>query len=231
MTNSIMDTPQHRTAARVYGGFFLLAFLSYGAGSGIIANYADSAEGLAGIFANTSTFTVGIILMAIVHTFVNIGLAVVMLPILKPYNATVTYGYFTAAITATLIAVIGAIFMWLLVPLSGAYVSSTGDTAYFDTLAMLLKNGGFVSYQLSMTLWGLGGMAFCYMLFISNLVPRVFPVWGCIGYLMFMTGTVAELFGYPIGLMMSSVGGLFEVTLSLWLIFKGFNSLTSSNAV
>ncbi|MEK6204792.1 MAG: hypothetical protein N2B02_04080, partial [Amylibacter sp.] len=39
--------------------------------------------------------------MAVVHTFVNIGLAVVMLPILKQYNKTVTYGYFGTAIAAS----------------------------------------------------------------------------------------------------------------------------------
>ncbi len=160
--------------------------------------------------------------MAIVHTFVNIGLATVMLPILKPFNKTVTYGYFAAAITATTVAVIGAIFMALLVPLSDAY-PATADTAHIETLAMLLNKGGFYAYQISMTIWGLGGLLFVYVLNKSGLVPRLFPIWGFAGYLIFMTGTTAEMFGYPIGVMLSVPGGLFEIALSLWLIFKGFN--------
>ena len=207
------QTSPHRKAARTYGLFFLLAFLSYGAGSGITASMGGD---LTAIADAKSTFTIGILLMAIVHTFVNIGLATVMLPILKPFNKTVTYGYFAAAITATTVAVIGAIFMALLVPLSDV----TTDT---ETLAMLLNKGSFYAYQISMTIWGLGGLMFVYVLGKSNLVPRLFPIWGAFGYLVFMTGTTAEMFGYPIGVMLSAPGGLFEVSLSLWLIFKGFN--------
>ncbi len=69
---------------------------------------------------------------------------------------------------------------------------------------------------------------FVYVLGKSKLVPRVFPTWGAIGYLVFMTGTTAEMFGYPIGVILSAPGGLFEISLSLWLIFKGFNPSTKS---
>lgn len=225
MTQQITTNSPHRVAARVYGIFFLLAFLSYGVGSGIVASYADGADGLAGIFANKTIYIFGFILMAVVHSFVNIGLAVVMLPILKQYNKTVTYGYVGAAIAATVVAIVGAMFMLLLVPLSEAAINS--DAAHIETLAMLLKKGGFYGYQLGMTLWGMGGLMFCYVLYISKLVPRLLPIWGAVGYLIFMTGTIGELFGYGIGLMLSAPGGLFEVSLSLWLIFKGFNASNS----
>ena len=224
MTTNITTKSPLRLAARVYGILFLLTFLTYGGGSAIVANYADGAGGLAELFANKTTYIIGFLLMAVVHTFANIGLVTVMLPILKVYNQTVTYGYFGVAIAATVVALVGAMFMGLLVPLSEAFVNSTGDTTYYDTLATLLKKGGFYGYQLGMTLWGLGGLMFSYVLYISKLVPRLFPIWGCIGYLVFMTGTVAEMFGYPIGVMLSAPGGLFEVSLSLWLIFKGFNT-------
>lgn len=212
-----LSTPS-RAAARTYGIFFLLAFLSYGVGSGIVANYADN---LPAIAAGEATFTIGIILMAVVHTFVNIGLVTVMLPILKPHNTTVAYGYFGGAVSATVVAVVGAMFMLLLVPLSEV-AAAGADT---ETLSHVLKKGGFYGYQLSMTLWGLAGLLFCYLLYISNLVPRLFPIWGAIGYLIFITGTLAEMFGYGIGVLLSAPGGLFEVSLSLWLIVKGFNTV------
>jgi len=111
--------------------------------------------------------------------------------------------------------------MALLVPLSDAYATST-DTGHIETLAILLNKGGFYAYQISMTIWGLGGLLFVSVLYKSALVPKFFPIWGAIGYLVFMTGTTAEMFGYPIGVMLSAPGSLFEVALSLWLIFKGF---------
>ena len=37
----------------------------------------------------------------------------------------------------------------------------------------------------------------------------------------FISGTVAELFGLNIGVQLAIPGGLFEITLSIWLIIKG----------
>jgi len=219
----------NQTAARVYGVFFLLAFLSYGSGSAIVATYADGAQGLAGVFAHKSLYVAGFILMAVVHSVVNIGLAVIMLPILKPFAKTAAYGYFAAAVAATVVAIVGALFLVLLVPLSAAFAAQNSDAAYFQTMAMVLKKGGFYAYQLGMTLWGLGGLMLCYALYIARLVPRFLPVWGVFGYLVFIVGTMSEMFGYGIGVMLSAPGGLFEITLSVWLIFKGFNA-ASSNA-
>ena len=49
------ETNAHRTAARLFGVFFILAFLSYGIGSSLVASVADGGDGLAGIFANRTT--------------------------------------------------------------------------------------------------------------------------------------------------------------------------------
>jgi len=219
MTAGTATKQPNRLAARVYGILFLLAFLSYGTGSALVANLADSNAALTEIASHKAVFTLGIVLMAIVHTFANVGLAIVMLPILKPYNNTVAYGYVALAIAATVVAIVGAVFLMLLIPLSEASGSTSGSA---DMLAVVLKKAGFYGYQLGMTIWGMAGLLFCYLLFISKRVPRVFPFWGAIGYAVFMVGTLAEVFGFPIGLMLSAPGGLFEIALSLWLIFRGF---------
>ena len=75
-----------------------------------------------------------------------------------------------------------------------------------------------------MAIWGIGGLMFSYLLYISKLVPRMFAVWGLAGYTIFFAGTILELFGYPVGLLMDIPGGLFEISLSVWLIIKGFNA-------
>ncbi len=73
-----------------------------------------------------------------------------------------------------------------------------------------------------MAIWGLGGLMFCYLLYISKLVPRGLSIWGFLGYIVFIAGTITELFGYPFGVQLAIPGGLFEITLSIWLIIKGF---------
>lgn len=214
----------HRMPARLFGVFFILTFLSYGIGSGLVATVAEDPQGLAGVLANKATLMTGVILMAIVHTLFNVGLTVLMFPVLKPFNRFLAYGYFAAGIAATVTLIVGSVFLALMVPLSEASLASSSDGAYFETLALLLKQGGFYGYQLGMTLWGLGGLMLCYVLLISRLVPRLLSVWGLVGYVIFLTGTLAELFGLEIGVMLSIPGGLFEISLSLWLIICGFSA-------
>ena len=218
------ELESHRIAARLFGIFFILAFLSYGVGSGIVAMVADSPEGLAGYVDHGTMLIAGVLLMAVVHSFVNIGLSVLAFPVLNSVNGFLAHGYFAAGIAATVTAVVGALFLALLVPLGEAFVSAGTGEDYFDTLALLLKKGGFYGYQVSMTLWGIGGLMLCYVLYVSRLVPRPLAVWGLLGYVIFMVGTTAEMFGYGIGVMLAIPGGLFELGLSLWLIVKGFDA-------
>lgn len=223
------DFKSHRLAARLFGIFFILAFASYGAGSSMVASVADNALGLDGVFAGTTTLMIGVFLMAIVHSFVNIGLSVLAFPALNTVSGYAARGYLAAGITATTTAVIGALFLALLVPLSDAFVAGDTAGAPFDAIALVLKQGGFFGYQMSMTLWGLGGLILCTTLFVGRLVPRLLAVWGLVGYVVFMVGTTAEMFGYPIGVMLALPGGLFELSLSVWLIVKGFNLPKSAN--
>lgn len=216
-----------KTAARTFGIFFILAFVSYGLGSGIVESNAGMTDSLASIHANKYPLIIGVILMALVHTIVNIGLPVIMMPILKKFNMTMSYGYLSAGIAATVTIIVGAIFIMLLVPLSSAFVETeTANTLHFETISMVLKKGNFFAYQISMAIWGFGGLMFCYLLYVSKLVPRLLSVWGLIGYAIFISGTILELFGYEYGVALAIPGGLLEISLSVWLIVKGFNQST-----
>tara|TARA_B100001115_G_scaffold99057_1_gene72918 strand:+ start:4127 stop:4801 length:675 start_codon:yes stop_codon:yes gene_type:complete len=214
-----------KTVARIFGVFFILAFLSYGIGNGFIANLLNKSNAFELIQEKESTFILSYIQMALVHTLVNIGLPVLMLPILKPFGKTLTYGYLSAGIAATLILIVGAIFLLLNIPLSSiALGAEAGVQGNFDLISQLLIKGNFYAYQTGMTIWGMGGILFCSLMYRSQIVPRFFAFWGMLGYLIFGIGTLAELFGYEIGLLLSLPGGLFEITLSIWLILKGFKA-------
>jgi len=215
----------HRNTARLWGIFFIIAFLAYGIGSGMIDTITSTPDFLSNVNDNNTTIVVGVILIALVHTFVNIGLPVLLLPILKPFHKNLSYGYLSFAIASTTVIVVSGIFLMLLIPLSSEYVKAGSAAAdYFVTIGDLLKMGGFYAYQIGMAIWGLGGLLFVAVLYKSKIVSRVFSVWGFVGYAVFIAGTIFELFGSSVGVMLAIPGGLFEVSLSLWLIFKGFNS-------
>ena len=217
----------HKIAARIFGIFFILTFLSYGIGSGLIDSIIATPDFLSNVYANKTQIIIGVVLMAIIHTFLNIGLPIIVLPILKPYNRYFAYGYLGAAITATAILAAGTIFSLLLLPLSDAYVKA-GSAAIpnIETMGILLKKGGFFAYHMGMALWSLGGLMFVSVLYKSKLIPRLMSAWGIIGYIFLVSGSILELFGHNDIVEIGSVipGGLFEITLSIWLIVKGFNS-------
>ncbi|MFT5505214.1 MAG: hypothetical protein ACI845_002737 [Gammaproteobacteria bacterium] len=102
----------YKTEARTFGIFFILAFLSYGIGSGLIESIINTPDFLSHVYANKTMIVIGVILVALIHSFLNIGLPVIMLPILKPYNPYRAYGYLSTAILATTILAVGAIFYY-----------------------------------------------------------------------------------------------------------------------
>ena len=84
---------------------------------------------------------------------------------------------------------------------------------------------------------GLGGLIFSYLLYQSNLIPRLLSVLGLMGYALLSIGVLLDLLGYfsmntDIGMLIYLPGGLFELFLPIWLFIKGFNSpaITSASA-
>jgi len=214
----------HTIKARLIGLFFILSFVSYGLGSGLIESLTSERDMLANISNNPDQLIIGVILMAILHTVFNIGLSVTMFAVLKSDNSILSYVYLCGAMIATTILVIGSLFLLLLLPLSDSYLEADPVLkASLDTVAMLLHQVGDYAYQVGMALWGLGGLALCYILYQSLLVPRFIAAWGFVGYTFLILGTILELFGYQVGVLLSLPGGLFELFLSVWLMVKGFH--------
>jgi hypothetical protein len=68
-----------------------------------------------------------------------------------------------------------------------------------------------------------GCVFLCWLLLRTRLIPRPLVILGLIGYPILAAGTIAELFGIHIGLLLTIPGGLFELALAFWLLIKGFN--------
>jgi hypothetical protein len=215
----------HKTAARIFGVLFLISFLAYGTGTAFIQSIVGAPDILSHVYDSQTLIVVAALLMGVIHTVTNIGLPVVLRPVLKPRNETLYFGYLSAAIVATVALLVGVIFLLLLLPLSEAFTRSGSAVAgQAETMAILLREANYYSYQIGMAIWSLGGLMFCFMLYRYKLIPRLMPVWGVAGYAVFLSGCILAIFGLDFGLIHTAPGALFEVFLSLWLIVKGFNS-------
>jgi hypothetical protein len=213
-----------KTAARTFGIAFLIGYISYGLGFGLLNTIVDSTNSLVLIFNSKYQVIFEAAVMMAILAPVNIVLGVIMTPIFKRYNQSLAYGYLSAAIASTVLLILGAVFLLLLVPLSEEFVKSgSADTKNIELLFLLCKKANFFSYQIAMVVWGFGGLIFSYLLFISKLVPQWLSIWGLVGYIIFISGAFFALFGVNIDVILDIPGGLFELFLSFWLIIKGFN--------
>jgi hypothetical protein len=208
---------------RIFGILFLLAFVAYGAGNGLAASALGSPHSLAYVHAHKTQLILGAVLMGLIHSFLILALSAIMASLLGRHGKIAAYGYLGAAIVSSTLLAVGAIFLMLLAPLSDDLLKAgTLDANGRQVLSELFQKGNFFAYQIGMGVWGFGGLMLCHLLYASNALPRFIPVWGFIGYLVFISGAALELLGHKAGMIASVPGGLFEILLGTWLIVRGF---------
>jgi len=211
----------HKTTSKFVGLLFLAAMFSYGVGFGLVESLLAAPNFLAHIFENNILFLSGSILMML-NSCIVIGIGIFMFPILKKYNKNMALVYFSTRVIEALLLLCGIIALLLILDLGQQYLDSSERSA-LQSLSATYIHVNYLVYQWAMIILGLGSVLFCGVLYQYSLIPKPLALWGMIGYFCLFAGAVLELFGFPIGLMFSIPGGLFELFLPFWLFFKGFN--------
>lgn len=212
---------------RMFGIFFICSFLSYSIGMAQM-DITQSMPALPKNFiAHKQQLTTVLLLVSVVHTVCNIALLAIMFTILKAYNRVLSIVYFAAGLISTLFLALGPVSLLLPVAVTEQFIEiNNSGNLLFTSLVKFSTAGHFYLYQAGMAIWGIGGLCLSYMLHRAKIVPLLFPLFGYAGYFIFISGTIAELFGFPVGVMLSAPGGLFEISLSVWLIVKGIKQVS-----
>ncbi len=196
---------------RWIGGLFLAAMVLYGVGNTLISSSSMTSDSL----------RLGLgILLSFGNSVAVVVLAVMIYPYLETYNKRIALGYLCARLVESLLLAVG---MVSLVSVVGLQQSHPNVDAV-QVIVMAAQKSNFWAYQLAMLTLGVGSIGFCYALWKLKWVPTFLAIWGLVGYLGLALGAISELFGYPIGLIMSLPGGLFEVAFGIWLCLKGLSS-------
>lgn len=208
--------------SRLIGALFLAGFAVYGVGFGMVNSVIDAPDFLSTISAHQTTLILGAFLM-LLNTFVDVGKGVLFFPIVENYGKRTALTYLSALIVQVVFLDLGAFFLLMLVPLGQYAVNAGGASLEWATaLGTLLTQSNTIAYQIGQATLGVGAIFLCVLLFRTRLLPRFLAAWGVIGYVLHAAGAIAEIFGLPISLYLLIVGGLFEVVVAFWLIFKGF---------
>jgi hypothetical protein len=209
-----------RKISRAAGFLYLLTFVSVPT----LALYTQvkSTNYIFGTGSDISAIIGGI--LEIIVALSGIGTAVVLFPILKRQNETLALGLVAARILESSTIFVGVAFILSIVSLqqSGAGVDAlaTGHvlTVLYDRIFLLGQ-----SFMPAICDLLLG-----FLLYQSRLVPRVLSLIGIVGGPILLAGYSAVMFGL-IGQHTSLAGlsalpvALFEFSLGVWLVVKGFN--------
>ena len=150
---------------------------------------------------------------------------VMMFPILQQNNERIALGYFGARIVEAAVIAVSALFILLQIPLGAEFLKAgASEIPYLQSLSSLFAQSQAYTYQIGMVALGMAGLSLCYGFYRAKLVPQFFVIWGFIGYVSFLLGSMLEVLGFNLQLLHTLPGGLWEMSIGVWLIVKGFNS-------
>jgi hypothetical protein len=210
------------TYSRLIGALFLSGFLLYGVGSSLVTSVVGAPDFLSTLSGHQTTLVLGAFLM-LLNTAVDVGKGVLFFPILEKHGKRTALAYLAALIVEVVLLDVGVLALLMIVPLAQQGVDAgQASVGWAKAVGSLAVQSNTMAYQIGQMSLGLGAVFLCLLLFRTRLIPRFLSIWGLVGYAILMAGTIAEIFGIHIGVMLSIPGGVFEVGLGFWLIIKGF---------
>ncbi|MBI5031930.1 MAG: DUF4386 domain-containing protein [Chloroflexi bacterium] len=209
-----------RKIALVAGILYLLTFVSIPTLS--IYGSVKSANYILGAGPDTSAVIGGI--LEIIVALAGIGTAVVLFSVLKKQNEGLALGLVAARILESGTIFVGVAFLLSIVTLrqNGAGADALGASqalvALYDRIFLLGQ-----SFMPAICDLLLG-----FLLYQSRLVPRALSLIGLVGGPLLIAGYIAVMFGLigqraPLAGLSAVPVALFEFSLGVWLIVKGFN--------
>jgi hypothetical protein len=210
----------HRRIALTAGIFYLLTFVSIPT----LALYrpVKGANYVLGSGPDTSAILGGV--LEIIVAIAGIGTAVVLFPILKKQNESAALGLVAARIVESATIFVGVAFLLSIVTLrksaagADALATSHALVAMYDRIFLLGQS--FIPAICDLLLG--------FLLYQSRLVPRRLSMIGIVGAPILVAGYLAVLFGGihqhgPMAGLSALPVALFEFSLGVWLVVKGFN--------
>src|SRR3954464_12974240 len=211
-------------AARIFGGLFLLTFVTSIAGALLYGPVLDEKDYVLNGSANGEIALGALLEVGLVIT--NIGTAVVLFPIARRYHETLALSWVASRIVESTIIAVGAISLLSIVTLNQDAAGNSG--------ALLVQGRALVAVHDWTFLFGPGfcvgvgnGIILGTLMWKTGLVPRRMALLGLIGGPLVLVRAILILF--DVTEPDSAVGGLgvpeilWEAALGFYPLIKGFN--------
>lgn len=168
--------------------------------------------------------------LELIVAFANVGTGVVLFTVLKRQNEAVALGFVTSRLFEAAIIVVGIISLLTIVTLRQEASAIPGaDAASLLTIGLSLVAIHDWTFLIGQTLLpGINALLLGSLMYRSGLVPRIIPLMGLVGGPLMISSAIGQVVGineqYSAWSAIALVPiFLWELTLGLWLVFKGFN--------
>ncbi|QBG36109.1 DUF4386 domain-containing protein [Litorilituus sediminis] len=147
--------------------------------------------------------------------------------LLKPVNKNLAlFGLIFRFGEALLGCVVIMLYLGILLLLSSNEYLQAIEPAQLQALAYFFLKLTGIGFYILLLIMGIGGIAFCYLFYVSRYIPKFLSIWGIITYAsMVIYGLIniaihdaAKELAYAM-----APGALFELIIGLWLMFKGIS--------
>jgi hypothetical protein len=213
----------NKNAARIIGAAFLLqAIASFIAGSMLpgVLNVSDNFIDTMNDLANHALRVRAGILVELITVITLIILSSLLFIVLKKQNMKIALVALGLRLTEVALLAVSRIETFLLLRISQASIRE-GHPTYLQTLGNLTYETQEFAYAVNMVFFALGGTLFYYLLFQTRYVPRWLAIFGLIAAPLALIGTVIELLGYNVPLIVFIPNLPFELAIGFWLLIKG----------
>jgi len=221
-TNRQAATPMasHRKISLTAGLLYLLTMVSIPT----LALYGQvkSANYILGAGPDTAAMLGG--LSEVIVALAGIGTAVVLFPVLKKQNEGLALGLVASRILEASAIFLGVAFLLSIVTLRQA--AAGADALVTSNVLVTLYNRIFLLSQSFLP--AVNDLLLGFLLYKSRLVPRALSLIGIVGGPVLIASFLAVMFGLigrqdPLAILAALPVFLFELSLGIWLIVKGFN--------
>lgn len=192
-----------------------------------------SSDLLAGMIADELLFRIGIageIIMYLLVIVLSIALYIILKPVNRKLSLTALYFRFGEALIGTVSVIISGLIPLLLLNRAEAL-----DDSLLPTLIEVFINSRITTLNAVLIFVGVGGTIYCYLFYISQIVPRILGAWGIVTYIsMFILGFLNIISPERPDIIediLFGSGALFEILFGLWLLFKGVRSNNVSKII
>jgi len=218
-----------RKIAVITGVVFIIATVAgllAGVLEGVFGPVLTGADYLTSLSANANQVTAGALLYIIAY-FASAGIAVVMYPILKKWNAGLALGSVIFRTIEAAFYMVGLVCLLSLLTLGQQFTTAgAADRTSLQAIGGSLVSVGDHAALLAVFAFCLGAFMYYYLFFQSRLIPRWLSGFGIVAIILMTAACVLSLFsGNRITSYIPLVFPIFlqEMVLAVWLIVKGFN--------